>query len=144
MAEIMEICRCPNVRPVFDSKENKYFIQCDTCGQIFSEIKPNNKFFIPGNTPLMIPVAGKNIFSIESLKENLTPKQFHEAYLKTGKWAVLRIKALTRDDYTCQGCLEKKAVQVHHITYENIGNEFCFELISLCDDCHEKIHDSDK
>ncbi len=144
MTKIMEICTCPSIGAVFDHSSNKGFIQCKTCGQIFSEICANNKYVDLKKLPPIIPVAEMNMFSIEYLKKNLTPKQFHTAYLKTDKWAMLRSKILERDGGICQGCLEKKAVQVHHITYENIGNEFCFELISLCDECHERVYSEDK
>lgn len=52
----------------------------------------------------------------------------------------IRPKVFSRDNYTCQGCLEKKAQVVHHTTYDHIGKEFMFELISLCFECHERIH----
>ena len=30
--------------------------------------------------------------------------------------------------------------QCHHLTYENVGEEFLFELVALCSDCHERLH----
>jgi len=64
----------------------------------------------------------------------------HNEYLKSDIWKAKRIKRIKHDKYICQGCLEAEAVQVHHLSYNHWQNEFMFELISVCEDCHEKIH----
>jgi hypothetical protein len=33
-----------------------------------------------------------------------------------------------------------RATQVHHRTYQNIFNEFLFELVAVCAQCHHGIH----
>jgi hypothetical protein len=43
----------------------------------------------------------------------------HAEYLQTNQWKTIRQKVLKRDNYLCQGCLEKPATEVHHKTYEN-------------------------
>lgn len=35
---------------------------------------------------------------------------------------------------------EKKAQDVHHKTYDNVGREPLSDLVSLCRECHEKKH----
>ena len=65
----------------------------------------------------------------------------YESYLKTQEWSDKRQRVLIRDNFLCQGCLINRATQVHHITYSHLGKELFFQLISLCDDCHKKIHD---
>ena len=61
-------------------------------------------------------------------------------YLNSPKWKGIRRDVLIRDKYLCQGCLRNKATQVHHLTYENIYDELMFQLVSVCDACHRKIH----
>jgi hypothetical protein len=78
------------------------------------------------------------------LKEKENKKEQHQEYLKSTQWKEIRKKVLKRDDYTCQGCLESPAVDVHHITYNNWQNEFMFELMSLCRECHTRVHKKDK
>lgn len=56
------------------------------------------------------------------------------------KWQNIRQKVLERDNGKCQGCLINKATQVHHLTYKNVCNEFMFELISICEICHNRYH----
>jgi len=64
----------------------------------------------------------------------------HEERLNRQDWHMIRKHVFDRDGYVCQGCLKNEAEVCHHITYDNEGSEFCFELISLCRDCHDRIH----
>lgn len=66
--------------------------------------------------------------------------QNYNEYLKTSKWNSIRLQVLKRDKFICQGCLNAKAVQVHHQNYNNLFDELLFQLISLCVDCHKKLH----
>lgn len=71
-------------------------------------------------------------------------RENYHKYLESTEWAEKRAKVLKRDNYLCQGCLESKATQVHHWTYDRIFNELLCDLISLCRNCHEKIHLNDE
>jgi len=53
-----------------------------------------------------------------------------------------RKQVLKRSKGTCEGCLENEASEVHHTSYRNVGNEFLFELVALCCDCHARFHKS--
>lgn len=67
-------------------------------------------------------------------------RKYYEDYIKSENWKRVRKLVLERDDFLCQGCRIKKAVHVHHTTYDFLGDELLFQLISLCVDCHQKIH----
>lgn len=49
---------------------------------------------------------------------------------------------LNRDNYTCQCCKTKRGtLHVHHIIYRSKGGSDKMDnLITLCEDCHEKLH----
>jgi hypothetical protein len=53
----------------------------------------------------------------------------------------LRIATLMRDNYTCQECGRKNCrLEVHHIVPKRLsGNDSIYNLITLCDKCHDKI-----
>lgn len=61
-------------------------------------------------------------------------------YLQSPSWEVLRAKVLMRDKYLCQSCLTGRATQVHHLSYANLFNEFAWELTSVCEACHARLH----
>jgi len=66
---------------------------------------------------------------------------WYNAYLQTTEWRMRRQAVLTRDNYLCQGCRVRRATQVHHLTYDHVGNEFLFELVAICETCHTRLHD---
>ena len=39
----------------------------------------------------------------------------------------------------CEGCGVRRAAQVHHLTYEHVGDELLFELVAVCGQCHDRI-----
>lgn len=65
---------------------------------------------------------------------------WYSSYLNSPQWQSKRQAVLKRDRYLCQGCMVRRASQVHHLTYEHCGNELLWELTSVCEECHRKIH----
>lgn len=61
-------------------------------------------------------------------------------YVNSEVW---REKRLKLDNFQCQMCETAKNLRVHHITYEHFGHEPMEDLITLCDNCHRKIHEKD-
>lgn len=67
--------------------------------------------------------------------------QWYNRYLASPAWKAKRLRTLERDRYMCQGCGVARATQVHHLTYDRVGDEMLFDLASVCEACHQKIHD---
>lgn len=67
--------------------------------------------------------------------------KLYDQYLASEEWAEKRRAVLQRDAGVCQGCQQRKASQVHHISYAHVGDELLFELVALCHDCHRRSHD---
>lgn len=61
-------------------------------------------------------------------------------YLRSAEWAARRDKVMERASHRCEGCRERLATDVHHLTYEHVTQEFLFELVALCAECHDRIH----
>ena len=65
----------------------------------------------------------------------------YKKYLRTAYWNVLRKIVLARNGNKC-GCGKRKYLQVHHLNYDFIGEEFrhfdCLRV--LCRGCHAKKH----
>lgn len=64
----------------------------------------------------------------------------YAVYLASGEWAEKRRKVFARAKGICEGCGDAPATQVHHLTYAHMGNEFLWELVAICNDCHEREH----
>jgi 5-methylcytosine-specific restriction endonuclease McrA len=63
-------------------------------------------------------------------------------YMKSKKWRNLRIRVAKRDRFICQRChrYTPKGFNIHHLSYERLGNERLSDLILLCPKCHKKTH----
>ena len=63
----------------------------------------------------------------------------YEEYILSWMWRDKRdyIISLRKE---CEKCKSKKYLNVHHKTYETLGNEGDEDLILLCRDCHKKEH----
>lgn len=66
--------------------------------------------------------------------------EWYSDYLDSPEWKEKRRKVLLRENYICEGCGDEKAIEIHHISYKHKGNEFLFELVALCQHCHETVH----
>lgn len=66
--------------------------------------------------------------------------QRYTAYLQTTDWRLKRQAVMTRANNWCEGCRARNATQVHHLSYAHVFNEFLFELVAVCDTCHQRIH----
>lgn len=78
---------------------------------------------------------------LEALRKEYDPEDidFYQ-YIKTQAWEETRQKVFRRDGFKCVICNEAKNLNVHHITYENLGAEKVSDLVTLCQGCHENIH----
>jgi len=56
----------------------------------------------------------------------------HAKYLRSKEWAEIRYDLLELRGYKCEICGSKAKLQIHHLTYENWGNEEPDDLIILC------------
>lgn len=69
----------------------------------------------------------------------------YSEYLESAEWGAKRRAVLTRSGGICEGCGSAAATQIHHLTYDHAGHvypggEFLWELVAVCDHCHERAH----
>jgi 5-methylcytosine-specific restriction endonuclease McrA len=66
---------------------------------------------------------------------------YRNEYLKSDDWRRKRYVVLKRDNWRCVYC-GARATQVHHKRYakRNIGKEPIKWLVSVCNNCHDKLH----
>lgn len=64
----------------------------------------------------------------------------HDVYLRTPAWRTRRQAVLTRARGKCEGCGINDATQVHHLSYDHWKEEFLWELVAICNVCHDRVH----
>jgi hypothetical protein len=60
----------------------------------------------------------------------------YHTYLKSNHWNTIKTNYYVTRYYRCYFCGVRKGLQLHHISYENIGNEKPQDLVYLCSKCH--------
>lgn len=125
---------------------------CHQCGACLSPVVPEQKaLFVAGE--FFWPIV--NCDQAQSAKwhawadrrraslaadRDAAWRRTYDDYMQSEAWRQRRLAALARDKHTCQSCLSAPAEQVHHLSYDHLGAEPLFELISVCVTCHDAIH----
>lgn len=63
-----------------------------------------------------------------------------ERYYKSAYWFNVRKEALRLSGYRCIECDTTMYLQIHHLNYDNVGEELQEYLQVLCHSCHSKLH----
>jgi hypothetical protein len=133
-------CEHPNVElrwRVFSDGRAGWVRQCMDCG---IQRGPNLKKDAPEvrarhDRPLFDPTIAdryddlrraklarqQRIQELEQERKQREWWEWYNRYLLTPEWKARR-------------------AQVHHLTYAHVGREFLFELVALCEECHERLH----
>lgn len=58
-------------------------------------------------------------------------------HINSPEWADIRRDKLAESGYRCERCGAAGYLEVHHLTYDNLGNESPDDLEVLCKPCHD-------
>lgn len=72
--------------------------------------------------------------------KNLVFWDWYDRYLVSEQWEDRRRRVFERANYTCEACRQATATQVHHTTYQHVGDEPLWDLRAVCTPCHDRIH----
>lgn len=76
-------------------------------------------------------------------RKPITRKELYREELKHPMWKKKRLKILDRDNYKCQLCGSEHNLCIHHTKYVTGMKAWEYPnslLVTLCKDCHEKVH----
>lgn len=121
----------------------QFVYQCLRCGRAVSNAVPKTAIRnVDGVRPWDLTLAQRYEESQHSARAAERAAWFreHNIYLKSPQWGERRAAVLARAKGVCEGCARARATQVHHLTYEHWQQEFLWELVAICDECHERIH----
>jgi len=68
-------------------------------------------------------------------------RDIYESYLQSQEWADRRQQVMQRAEGICEGRRRRRATEVHHLSYAHVTQEFLFELVAMCGECHARWHD---
>lgn len=61
-------------------------------------------------------------------------------YIQSDKWYARTESIRRRKGGRCECCCMRRGSEVHHRTYERLGNERDEDLLHVCKPCHRRIH----
>jgi hypothetical protein len=61
-------------------------------------------------------------------------------YLQSKHWKIVRERALKLAGQVCSNCASRYNLCVHHLRYETLWREHDFDVVVLCDTCHNMLH----
>jgi 5-methylcytosine-specific restriction endonuclease McrA len=64
--------------------------------------------------------------------------ELYNEYLASPEWASKRLRVRARDYGRCQLCNSDCFLDIHHLTYNRVGDEALFDLVTLCRNCHDE------
>jgi 5-methylcytosine-specific restriction endonuclease McrA len=79
------------------------------------------------------------MFSITICNDTKEILYSYDEYLKSLHWKILRQKYIETYGDKCEIC-DNKGEQLHHLNYDNLGNEEFDDLMLLCSSCHYANH----
>lgn len=82
----------------------------------------------------------RSAYLAQKARNHQLSKMSLEEYLKTKEWKVKRNRALIQAGNRCQVCASTYRLEVHHRTYERLGDELLSDLVVLCRSCHQHYH----
>jgi len=88
-------------------------------------------------------VAGSEYQQSNRLDEVSIRFALNPAEFATCLFAACRPPGGTRDDFTCQKCSKKETrLEAHHVVWTTKGGkDSIYNLITLCESCHDKVHE---
>jgi len=69
---------------------------------------------------------------------------YRQVYGSTPQWQCRRSEPILRDKFRCQRCGRERRLQIHHLSYAHLGDEYPSEIVSLCRSCHEKVREEER
>lgn len=144
-------------RPMYGlelKREFSHLLSLEGKGYVLSELSDHDLVFPEGKRKIALAKKSreqrkqKQRSSAVAQQEQADPPPSGEyidyhAYLNTEQWHRLKRQRILFDRLQCAMCGTAKNLQVHHITYERLGREELDDLITLCKECHAKVHEND-
>lgn len=80
-------------------------------------------------------------------KQPLSKKDYYR-YIVSAEWSLVKQRYLAsklpKDCYCCGKLHGTYRVEFHHRTYKRLGCERLLDIVPVCRDCHQGVHDLNK
>jgi hypothetical protein len=105
---------------------------------VIEQLRNAHGFLIGGTGTVKDPYTMRDIAQRPSLAR-VTP-DMKELYYKLPHWYRVKHDREERDFGRCVLCHSTQDLRCHHVSYANIFAEPLKDLVTLCDECHCRVH----
>lgn len=127
-------------------------LQCDGCGRSLIGALPRKEFYFFQDLSEWDESIREKYWSKEEKEyarrraelndaRDDRRREYDEWLLNSPAWHRLRNAVVARSGGVCEACLEERASEVHHDTYELGKLPPAWELHAVCRACHKRLHD---
>lgn len=85
-----------------------------------------------------------DVFKAAARKPFEVRRELYRQYVNSAAWRARRAQELAKAGHRCQVCGHQGgagiALQVHHLSYDRLGQETARDIVVLCKLCHECKH----
>ena len=116
---------------------------CKRSGRLPLTIKANVEEVIRVVNKIPLPISHIVVEDVQvDIARLNNPDLIGKAYQESNRMDEnLRIATIMRDGYQCTQCKKKGKIDAHHIIWKEHGGKDSIEnLITLCKQCHKKVH----
>ena len=74
------------------------------------------------------------------LPQEKVTRSLQEAYYRSPHWREVSCQRKQLDNFACVQCSGKRELETHHWRYELFNEDVLKDLVTLCQECHQKLH----
>jgi 5-methylcytosine-specific restriction endonuclease McrA len=151
LSKVCDACGSHDLEPrrrIVAGGAAQFRFQCLGCGRAVGSAIKKSEFRKPNDLALFDELLFAKFqarqvaeLSAERQRERAEWFREHNVYLRSPAWRKRRDAVLERAKGLCEGCRDARAVHVHHLTYDHWQKELLWELVAVCEECHEQCHE---
>lgn len=145
-ADLIE-CTHPHIET--RNKRDVTVAQCMACGESLWPMDEFDPSAEPFDWSLLRHAQKKRDAYLETVRHRIgwtdqtlshLYRNAYADYLQSAEWRRVRSAVMRRANGVCEVCNAAPASEVHHLTYDRIGNESLTDLVAICRGCHQEAH----
>ena len=105
---------------------------------VVEQLRNAHGFAISGDGSIRKPYRMDDVRQCPTLAR-VTP-EMKAAYYQLPHWLKVRSERAAMDGHKCVLCRALDDLRCHHVCYEKIFDEPLVDLLTLCDGCHDRVH----
>lgn len=115
------------------------------CKEIENEFQrgqaPIRELRIDGHVIDTRKIEGVSVYVYRGFNRRIrVTDRLRDSYYESAHWKQAATERKSVDGFTCSQCGDRNRLQTHHWRYDLFSEDILFDLQTLCEGCHERLH----